>query len=81
MPGLTPEQRDLLEQRFCANGHRFDGANYPTPEGICPLCAVPEVRDQVAQYQRLIAEQPTPYALHPAITTIRKVTTRGQIHL
>lgn len=57
MPGLTQEQRTLIEQRYCARGHRFDGANYPTPEGVCPLCAYPWVRSEIDQYQRLVAEQ------------------------
>ncbi len=57
MTGLTPSQRSLLEQRYCDAGHRFDGANYPTPEGVCPLCVWPEVREQINWYQRLIVEQ------------------------
>lgn len=69
MPGLTAEQRTLLDQHWCNNGHRFDGANFPTPEGVCPLCACPEVRDELGEYQRLLAEQQVSYApLHPAIT-------------
>jgi hypothetical protein len=72
MPGLTPEQRALLEQRYCLQGHRFDGVNYPTPEGICPLCAYPEIAQQIDQYQWFLAEQSVqPRAsLHPSLTGI-----------
>ncbi len=72
MAGFTPEQRELLEQRYCPQGHRFDGANYPTPEGVCPLCAWPEIRHEIDRYQRLLAdyieEQPR-VALHPSLVT------------
>jgi len=75
MSGFSQEQRALLEQRFCEQGHRFDGANYPTPEGVCPLCAWPEVRDELVQYQRLLAEQELssqPRAhLHPSLTAFQ----------
>lgn len=57
MAGLTAEQRVLLEERWCVQGHRFDGANYPTPEGECPLCAVPEIRHDIVNYQRVVAER------------------------
>ncbi len=69
MTGLTPEQRSLLERGYCDQGHRFDGANYPTPEGVCPLCTWSEVRDQINQYQMLLVEQSSqPRApLHQAI--------------
>jgi hypothetical protein len=70
--GLTPAQRGLLEQHYCERGHRVDGVNYPTPEGICPLCAWPEIRDDFDHFQRLLAEQSVqPRAeLHPSLTAM-----------
>ena len=56
MTGLTQEQRSRLDERDCQGGHRFDGVNFPTPEGTCPLCEWPEVRDEINRYQRVIAE-------------------------
>ncbi len=72
MPGLTSEQRTLLEQRECDRGHRIDGMNYPTPEGICPRCAWPEVISIDDYSQWLLAEQDAqPRApLHPSLTAM-----------
>jgi hypothetical protein len=68
MTGLTPEQRNLLAARYCRLGHRFDGANYPTPEGVCPICAWPEVKTEIEHYQRLVVEQSQPREpLHQSI--------------
>ena len=69
MAGLTSQQRALLDSRWCDNGHRFNGANYPTPEGVCPFCAWPEFQEEVSQYERLVAEQTSQprEPLHPAI--------------
>jgi hypothetical protein len=69
--GLTPVQRTLFDWQRCPNGHRFDGVNYPTPEGQCPLCAWPEVRDELTRYQRLLAEQHLTVAAprHPSFSS------------
>jgi hypothetical protein len=73
MTGLTLEQRTLLEQRWCENGHRFDGVNYPTPEGVCPLCAWPDLRDQFNQFQRLLVEETQPREpLHPSVALLEQ---------
>lgn len=70
-PGLTGEQRAMLAERWCTQGHRFDGANYPTPEGDCPLCTWPEVRADINRYQRQLADDLQPRAaLHPSLTGI-----------
>lgn len=71
-PGLTPEQRSLLEQRYCDKGHRFDGVNYPTPEGVCPRCKWPAFRKDFNRIQRLLVEQTAQprAALHPSLTAM-----------
>jgi hypothetical protein len=68
--GLTPEQRMLLEQVRCDRGHRFDGINYPTPEGTCPRCAWPEFTEDINRTQWLLAEQSVQSraVLHPSVT-------------
>jgi hypothetical protein len=74
MTGLTVEQRTLLEQRFCERGHRFDGANYPTPEGVCPLCAWPEVAEEINRFERLLVDdtsQPRE-PLHPSVAQLEQ---------
>ena len=72
MTGLTEAQRVLLDQRRCEQGHRIDGYNYPTPEGICPRCANPEVLE-LTPYTWLLAEslmEDQPRAsLHPSVMT------------
>lgn len=70
MTGLTGEQRAMFADRFCRLGHRFDGANYPTPEGNCPLCTWPVVREEINHYQRLLADDASSprAALHPSLT-------------
>ncbi len=70
--GLTAQQRSLLEQFRCSQGHRFDGINYPTPEGQCPLCTWPEVRQELDRQQWLpLSETDQPRAsLHPSLTTM-----------
>jgi hypothetical protein len=72
--GLTVEQRTLLEQRYCEAGHRFDGTNYPTPEGVCPLCAWPEVKEQIDRYYRLVGEQTIQprEPLHPSVAQLEQ---------
>lgn len=57
MIGLSPEQQDCFAVVRCQFGHRFDGVNYPTPEGLCPRCAYPEVQQYIDNYQRLLAAQ------------------------
>lgn len=66
--GMTPEQTERFAQRWCENGHKFDGANFPTPEGVCPFCAWPEVKAERDRYYQLVAE-PTEQPrepLHPS---------------
>jgi len=55
--GLSAAKGGLLEESWGGQGDRFDGANYPTPEGECPLCAVPEIRHDIVNYQRVVAER------------------------
>lgn len=50
--GLTDEQRWRLDQRFCEQGHRFDTANYPNPEGDCPLCVLPDLKQEINNFYR-----------------------------
>jgi len=71
MTGLTQEQRTLLEGRYCEAGHRFDGVNYPTPEGLCPLCTWTDVKEDVRHYQLLLAEQTSTFRgpVHPSLLT------------
>ncbi len=74
MAGLTIEQSQLLEQRYCRQGHRFDGVNYPTPDGVCPLCAWPDFRADIDRFQWLLLSedrQSQPRAsLHPSLTAM-----------
>ncbi len=70
--GLTPAQRVMLEQRYCNVGHRIDGANYPTPEGVCPLCAWPEFRHEIDRSQWLLLNETVQSRapLHPSLTAM-----------
>lgn len=76
MTGLTSEQRNLLADRECDRGHRFDGVNYPTPEGVCPLCEWPDVVEQYRYYQWSLVEQSQPResreALHQSVGLIEQ---------
>lgn len=51
--GLTLEQQSLLEERNCSNGHRFNGMNFPTPDGDCLLCVDPDFAEKINQAQLL----------------------------
>lgn len=53
----------------CGAGHRFNGANFPTPEGECPSCTCPGFTDEVNHYERLVVEQTSQprEPLHPSI--------------
>ena len=75
MAGMTPEQRDRFAEVRCPQGHRFDGFNYPTPEGICPFCVFPEFRLETA-YKKMVAQLPADAeeahgVLHPSLNNGR----------
>lgn len=55
--GLSPEQTSLMElgRRECPAGHRFNGGNFPTPEGDCPRCTDPNVAAQIFDFEWQVA--------------------------
>ncbi len=60
--GITAEQRALFASVRCPNGHKMtDGLNYPTPEGLCPSCEWPDVRDEILRSQSLLLQEITVY--------------------
>lgn len=44
--GMSPAQSALV-RGLCPAGHRFNGANFPTPEGDCPLCIEPAIAEML----------------------------------
>lgn len=61
--GLSPYQSVCFAKVWCESGrHRFDGANFPTPEGLCPRCNWVEADRQIAQFQRLQMSAPSSYS-------------------
>ena len=67
MAGLTPEQREAFAEVRCRQGHRFDGFNYPTPEGICPFCVFPEFKYDVAVTRLGDQDEQPRGTLHPSL--------------
>lgn len=62
----------LLAQAMCEVGHRFDGINFPTPEGNCPRCICPEVEEDLNRYYQLtlLAVEGTRRGpIHPSLLT------------
>ena len=69
MTGLTAAQETRFLERWCEYGHRFDGVNFPTPEGVCPFCTWPEISTERDRYYAFVAARTAPPQdrLHPAV--------------